>query len=281
MRILKFEKKSLLVAGFVFLFFICSVFAQTQVDQVSVPEVELKSSWTDKFEVEVHYAGWSLNLLRGLFEDDLKKELGEEIRKEITKEIQVSHPYISMTTEENSLAFDSSGSNYGLEIRFYPQGKNGVFSLGLSFEKTHMRIIVDGPVKQNFSNNTYAQVDAHGYVDISPFSTNLSFRWDFVPSWRVTPYFVFGLGIASLNGEIGYDYIGTYEWAGPQEEVSDSEVKDLKTAEEDFEFNIPNIIPIIQANLGVRAQIIPHLHLRLEAGIWNGIVFRGGIAYRF
>jgi len=281
MKIIKIRKKALLVSGLVLLFSICSVFAQTQEDQDKVPDIEFRSPWMEKFEVEFHYAGWSLNPLKGLFEDDLKKELGKEIRKEITKEIQASHPYIVMTTEENSLAFDSSGSNYGLEIRFYPQGKKGVFSLGLSFEKTHMRIVVDGPVRQNFSNNTYARVDAHGYVDISPLSTNLSFRWDFVPSWRITPYFVFGLGIASLNGEIGYDYIGTYEWAGPQEEVSDSDAKDLKTAEEDFEFNLPNIIPIIQANLGVRAQIIPHLHLRLEAGIWDGIVFRGGIAYRF
>ena len=68
-----------------------------------------------------------------------------------------------------------------------------------------------------------------------------------------------------------------------EESVGESETMSIKEAEEepDVDFNLPNIIPLLQMNLGVRAEVIPHLHLRAEVGIWDGFVFRAGMAYRF
>jgi hypothetical protein len=38
---------------------------------------------------------------------------------------------------------------------------------------------------------------------------------------------------------------------------------------------------ILQTHVGVRGEILPFLHARIEIGFWDGFVLRGGIAYRF
>jgi hypothetical protein len=271
--------KCFCVSAVIFLF-ICSLgYAQEEEPEIDISKLFDKG---EKFEIEVHFGQWSLNLLKGLFEEDLIDELSDEIRDEIITEVRERHNNIGATDFEQDLTFDSGGSNYGLEIRFYPKGREGAFSLGFSIDKTRMRLTIEGPVSQNFQDGTSAVINnARGEVTLNPLFTNLNFRWDFMPSWRVTPYFVFGLGVAALNGDISYEYLGTYQWAGPDEEVGDSETKPIKEAEEDFDFNMPNIIPLLQMNLGVRAEVIPQLHIRAEAGIWDGIILRAGVAYLF
>ena len=140
---------------------------------------------------------------------------------------------------------------------------------------------IRGPLRQDFSNGAYAEVEAEGYIDLSPITTNLSVRWDFAPRWLVSPYLVFGLGVAALKGDVGYSYDGLLEWAGPSETLTDSDVKTFQQLEEDIDFNIPNIFVLLQMNLGLRAVIKKHLILNVEAGFWDGIVIRGGLGVRF
>ncbi|MBN1271009.1 MAG: hypothetical protein JXB26_01955 [Candidatus Aminicenantes bacterium] len=243
---------------------------------------EKTKNWREgMLEIEVHYGQWTVDWVKSLFEGKLADELGGEIRKEMIRTVRKSHPSIVDTEHEDGLAFDSGGMNYGLEVRFYPKGREGAFSLGLSLERTEMRFTVSGTTKQIFSNATYAEVEAEAFVKISPISSNLSFRWDFKPSWRVTPYFVFGLGIAGFDGTMGYSYEGSYIWSGPEESIEDNDEKNIQDFEEEIEFNLPNIIPFLQLHLGIRGEILPFLHVRVEAGIWDGFVVRGGLAYRF
>jgi len=247
---------------------------------IKVP-VEKTPPWWQKFEVEIHYGQWTLDPIKGLFEEDLKKDLGKEIRKEVTNQLRESHPSLQQTDYTQTLVFDSGGSNFGLEVRYYPHGQEGGFSFGFSIEKTTIRLSVDGDVKQNFNDGTHAQVDAYGSLEISPWTTNISLRWDLRPGWRITPYTVLGFGLGTLTGEMSYEYSGRYRWGGPDETVEDSETKTLKEAEEEVDFNIPNIFFLLQTHLGVRVKIIEHLHLRVEVGLWDGLLFRGGLAYRF
>jgi hypothetical protein len=247
---------------------------------VNVPVVKT-SPWWEKLEVEFHYGQWTLDPIKGLFEENLKKDLGKEIRKEITNQIRDSHPTIEQGQYTQTLVFDSGGSNFGMELRYYPHGREGGFSFGFSIEKTTMRVSVEGDVKQEFTDGTHAQVDAYGSLEISPWTTNISLRWDLRPQWRITPYAVLGFGLGVLTGEMSYEYSGRYRWAGPDEEVEEAETKTLKEAEEDVDFNIPNIFFLLQTHLGVRLKIIDHLHFRLEAGFWDGLLIRGGVAYRF
>ncbi len=246
-----------------------------------LPRLIFDDGIAGKLEIEVHYGYWTMNPVKGLFEADLTQSLSDEIAKEIGTKINESGHNITKIGHDHNLVFDSSGSVYGFELRFYPGGRYSSFSLGVSIEKTHMKATVEGPVTVQFNDGTHAEMDAVGIVDLNPLFTNLSFRWDIKPEWVVTPYFVFGLGLAALNGEVSYSYNGTYYWAGGAESHEDEDKRDIKEAEEDTDVNLPNILPLLQLNLGVRAEVIPHLHLRVEAGIWNGFILRAGIAYKF
>ncbi|MFW6128953.1 MAG: hypothetical protein ACOC6P_01750 [Candidatus Aminicenantaceae bacterium] len=243
---------------------------------------EEEKGWEEgRFEVEVHYSNWTLNWIKGLLENTLNQELGDAIQDEIIRQIENRGFSVVQSDFENELVFDSSGSNYGLEVRLYPRGREGSFSLGISIEKTDMNISIVGTVKQEFNDSSYAEIEAEGYLTLSPISSNLSFRWDFIPQGRITPYFVCGLGLAPLKGEVSYNYTGGYYWGGPEEIIKDSDAKSFKEIEEEIEFNIPNIMILLQTCVGVRGEIMPFLHARVEAGFWDGFVIRGGLAYRF
>jgi hypothetical protein len=166
---------------------------------------------------------------------------------------------------------------------------------GLSFDKVTMRIYGEGNTLQKYDDGTYAEADGSGEVLLRPIFATLSFRWDFVPRWRVSPYYSMGVGLASVgkvkeSGDaINYDktdhltweYDGRYVWVGPNYSISGSGRLTLKEAEEEGDFNIPNILPLISLNLGVRAEITPYLLLRGEIGFWDGIGYRLGISGRF
>jgi len=276
----KLIRFALFLVAWIYLVVVPCVLAQQEEPAADISGLSSEELWR-KFEIEVHYSQWSIDLLKGLFEKELINSSEKEIRKELSSQVRESHPYLVKADYENGLLFDTGGYNYGLEIRYFPQGKNDPFSLGFSLEKTHMRFSIEGPVKQEFTNSTYAEVETEGYVKLNLVTTNISFRWDIKPDWRATPYFVFGLGLGTLNGEVSYYYNGSYNWGGPNEEISDSEVRKLKEAEEEIDFNIPNIFLLLQTNLGLRVRIMRFLHLRAEVGFWDGFLCRAGLAFSF
>ena len=267
--------------GLMCLFLISPAFVLSQNQEAALPQIKTDKT-PGKLEIGIHYSGWSLNLIKGMFQDKLNDKMGEEIRAEISDYLRDNaHFGLEQTGFEHELTLDSGGHNYGLELRYYPQGREGAFSLGLSFEKAKMQMDVIGTVKQSFSDGSFATADASGQILLNPFFTHLSFRWDLMPSWRITPYVILGLGVAVMNGELQYEYLGIYEWRGMDETVEDSYLNDIKEAEEDMDFNIPNIFPLLQVSLGVRVEIIPNLNMKVGAGFWNGFIFRIGISGRY
>ncbi len=258
-----------------------NVAAQQEEQEEELPRLVFDEGIGGKLEIEIHYGYWTLNVFKGMFEEDLTKELSDEIAEEIGITIVESGYDVTRTAHDHDLFFDSSGSVYGLELRFYPGGRYSSFSLGVSVEKTRMKAVVEGPVTVQFDDGSFAEMDATGTVDLDPLFTNISFRWDIKPSWVVTPYFVLGLGVAALNGDISYSYNGTYYWIGGSEDHQDEDTRPIKEAEEDSDINLPNILPLLQINFGVRGEIIPHLHVRAEVGIWDGFILRAGLAYKF
>jgi hypothetical protein len=283
MRQMNWEKVLLVCVPLTLLLLVQGVYALQAEEGTEVPLV-FDEGIAGKIEIAVYYGRWSLNLFKGLFEDDLIGKISDEIQEEIISQVRGIRggAYPIPTNFDQTFAFDSGGPNYGLEIRLYPQGRDGGFSLGFSFDKTKIRLTVQGDVRQDFSDGSSAEVkDALGEITLNPLFTNLNFRWDFRPDWRVTPYFVFGVGVAALSGEVRYDYIGPYRWQVFEQEVGESETKPIKEAEEESDINLPNILPLLQINLGIRAEVIPHLHLRVEAGVWDGFALRAGVGYRF
>lgn len=248
-----------------------------------------------KFEIGLYYGRWTLNPLISQFEEDLSEELGERIREEINDELMNLNPFLLPTTYVDQFTFDSNGPNYGLELRYYPQGRLGAFSVGLSFDKVTMRIYGEGSTLQNYDDGSYAEAIGTGEVILRPLFTTLSFRWDFVPRWRVTPYFSMAAGLASIGkvkqsgdvvnydktDHVSWEYQGKYNWVGPDYSISGGGTLTLKEAEEEGDFNIPNILPLISLNFGARAEITPNLLVRAEIGFWDGLGFRLGISGRF
>ena len=261
---------------------VSTVFPQEQQEpQIDLSDTVQKSTLSDKFEIGIHYGPWTLKPISNYFEDDLLDEISQEIRDKIREELTDKYPQLVESDYEDELAFSTSGSNFGVEIRYFPKGREGSFSLGFSLERTRIRARVEGPVIQEYTDGTFAQVDSFAYITTNPLTTNISFRWDINPKWRVSPFFVMGFGVAALIGEAGYEYSGTYVWSGPNEEIGDSDDRTFKEWEEEADTNIPNIFYLIQLQLGVRARIVPRVSVNAELGIWDGFVFRIGVFYRF
>ena len=234
-----------------------------------------------RFEIEVHFSGWSIDLAKGAFEDTLTKRAANEIREQVTDQLRASYGGdLVPSTYEHGLALDSQGSNYGLEIRYYPLGRRGSMSVGLSLEKTRIKVMMKGPVVQRYTDGSEAVVEGDAHIETNPVTAGLSFRWDFVPSWRVTPYFVLGLGLGPLEGTAAYLYAGTYRRGSAQAGITGEENKTFDQLREEGEIDLNRFI-LLHTALGVKGRIYKGLSLKLEAGFWDGLILRGGLAYRF
>ncbi len=233
------------------------------------------------FEVEVHYSGWSLNPARGVFESSLEKRAANEIRDHLTDQLRATYgSSLAPLSHSSKLSLGSEGSNYGVEIRFYPLGYRGSFSLGLSFEKTHIKIPLEGEVTQRYADGSEATVEATAHIETNPTTANLNFRWDFVPSWRVSPYFVLGFGIGPLEGEARYNYAGIYQIGSEQRKVEGGETKNFDNLREEGDIKLDMFL-LLHAALGVKGEVFSGLLGKAEVGLWNGFILRVGLAFRF
>jgi tetratricopeptide (TPR) repeat protein len=232
------------------------------------------------WEIGFHYSSWGVNLAKGLFEDALIKAASEKIRDNVTSQLDALYPgHLNASSDTNGLGFDSQGSNYGAELRFYPLGRRGSMSIGFSIEQTHVKLMMKGPVTQNYSDGSSATVEGDAVVETNPVTTHLSFRWDFVPSSRVTPYFIFGLGLGPLNGEARYTYTGTYTRGSQQAGVTGDWLKTFDELRQEGEIDL-NVLVMIHAAFGLSAEVVRGVILKGEAGFWDGLILRAGLAFR-
>ena len=168
-------------------------------------------------------------------------------------------------------------------LRYYARGLAGTFSLGLALEKTDLQLLLQGTARQEFTNGAAASVDAQAKLVSSPFSDHINFRWEVgVPEARSSGRIFFvGFGFAPLKGTFSYTYSGTYQKGDLSQTIGDSQEKTFDELSEDIEFNIPNVLVILQLHFGFKAQLYKGIYLLGEAGFWDGFVLRGGLAYRF
>ena len=257
------------------------------------------------FEFGFHYGSWSLNLLKPTFES-LADSFAEQIKNDMLDTIREDNP--ARTIEErgfrNSVDFDSSGNNFGFEVRWYPAGQKGSFSIGLSMEKTKMKFgmsrvhteldLMDMGTGESigFLADSTASVESH------PLAFMLSFRWDILPSKRINPYFTFGLGMAGVSAwdetRLSYDFQGILSIPGePPQSITESSSKTLLqikqedaqrkkdegSTEEPFDYPI-NFFPFLQLHFGIKGRITNFLHVLADFGIYDGFVLRAGLAVR-
>jgi tetratricopeptide (TPR) repeat protein len=233
------------------------------------------------WEVGVHYSWWSVNLLKGIFESKLTDELGKSIQDEIVKQSGMIQAGLVKLSYAQSLSFDSSGTNTGLEVRYYSRGRAGTFSLGVGFEKSYMKLMLTGTARQDYLSGSTASIDVNASVAFSPFTTHANFRWEFGANQRLTPFITLGLGFAPLSGTFSYTYSGTYKAGSLQQSLSGSKVQTFDALGQEIDFNFPSTLVVFQLDFGLKAELAKGLFIVGEAGIWDGFMFRGGLAYRF
>jgi len=255
---------------------------------------------TGHFEFNAHYGKWSLNLLKSVIEDSLSDVLENDIKDRFLEDIQTDHPTFREKNYSQNIDFDSSGNNYGFEIRWYPGGKGGSFSLGFAIEKTSMKISfphfsasmeVEDTSSPSFLQAAFQAAGSSAF-QIKPTSFHLSFRWDILPTSIVHPYITLGVGAATGTAldeaTLTYSYSGSLTIPGEDsEDYSESEVtKTIKQLREEQEakgkeFALPNFFPFFQLNLGLKGMITKNIHILIDAGILDGFLLRGGLSLRF
>jgi hypothetical protein len=250
-----------------------------------------------KLELSFHYSSWSVDILRSTIENALNDALKTEFKEKFIDEIQKDLPDWLALSWSQKVSFESGGNNYGFELRWYPSGEYGSFSVGLSVEKTKMKLSlteVSGMLTaRNVKTNETASGEAKfsGDLVINPLSFHLSFRWDIFPRSRVHPYVTFGFGASTPGAidelEVNYRYGGTF-YPPPPDHTETYQGEDTKTGkqlrelaeDEGEEFPI-NFLPFVQLNFGLKAVLTSNFHLLIDVGIWDGLLLRGGVAFRF
>ena len=244
------------------------------------------------FEFSGHYGRWSLNLLGSLAKDTLNDMIRDEIEGRILEDIQDSYPGFSLTSYDQALDFGSGGDNFGLAFRFYPGGHRGSFSLGVSVEKCSFRVSPSvtslmqlqeaGTMETATFNGT---ADAEARIKAMVFL--LSLRWDILPSMVVHPYITIGGGISTAkaldDSSVSYSYTGQLTGSAiPAETVEGSDTKTLRELKDEAEtdFPLPNFLPFLQLNLGLKARLTSNIHLFVDGGVLNGFILRAGAALR-
>jgi tetratricopeptide (TPR) repeat protein len=251
----------------------------TMLQPASVTAPEIRKG--GNVQVQFHLSGWTLDPVVKIVEGLLAEKIGHEILHKVSQEVRSSHYALIEAGSQQELSFDSGGSNYGLEIRYYSRGWPGSFSLGLSFDQTTIRLALSGRVNQSFTNGTSAEAEASGQLTLDLASTLINFRWDISPLSRLSPYFIVGLGITPFEGVVNYEYIGTYKSLGLQEALSDGDEMTLKELAEENDFDLLDVFVVLQLAVGLDVEIYKGLTVSGEAGLWDGFYLRGGLGYRF
>lgn len=248
------------------------------------------------FEFSGHYGRWSLNLLGKTAEKLINDAIDTELQDRILESIQEDYPSLTLTAYDQAISFDSSGDDFGASFRWYPKGHRGSFSLGVSVEKSTFKVLPTATAHMDLQDTgTLETATFNGAADASAVikatSFLLTFRWDIIPRAVVHPYITFGGGISTSkaldDSSVAYSYSGQLSGGSiPTETVEGSESKTLRELrdealeDEENDFPIPNFIPFIQINLGLKVRLMKSIHLFIDAGVFNGFMASGGIAIR-
>ncbi|MCX6560580.1 MAG: hypothetical protein NTZ26_08695, partial [Candidatus Aminicenantes bacterium] len=257
------------------------------------------------FEFGFHYGSWSLNLLKSTFEG-LAESIAEQFKNQQFDKIQADNPDANLRELDfqTTSVFDSSGKDFGFDIRWYPAGETGSFSIGLAVEKMTMKIGIPSSTTamtiEDMNTGKIIHFDgaASGEVKSTPMVFLLNFRWDIFPRGVIHPYFTFGFGAAGVSALdetiMAYDISGTVDFPGkPAQTIAETGSKtllELKAedaqrklekgkGEEPFDYPI-KFFPFVQLHFGLKAKLAKFAHLMVDFGVLDGFVLRGGLAIR-
>ena len=227
-----------------------------------------------KYSLHIGYSFWTLNLVKGLIEE----KVGDELQTQLQDSINNDFPEETLTDYSQDVNFNSSGGGIYLELRIYPSGEKGSFSVGFSYARVDSNIELSGNIRQNFESGDYITATASSSLVHKYSAFLLDLRWDLFPNGRVHPYFSLGGGLAPLNGTISYQASG-YAYINKIKEKYEIE-DETKELDEIEDINI-SMIPVLLINLGIRVDLYKGISLYADGGLWNGFLFKVGLLYSF
>lgn len=240
-----------------------------------------------KFEVEIHGAGWSVSPVAMIFDSRLDEIFSREIINSLTLALRNSP--ISMDPSEVDFTKDfnytSSGYYYGLAVRYYPKGGSSKFVIGLSVDKT--KVSVSGKTEFNQEVIRSLKADGTGNVELSPLLASLHLQYYFSPTKKFSPYFSFGLGAGILEknditkNNFNFDLITSFDILGTPFSIPANFTYTLQEIEERNNRKIPGFMPLVQMSFGMKANISERFNINSEIGIYNGLHLKLGSGFRF
>ena len=193
-------------------------------------------------------------------------------------------------TYDGPIEFDTYGHNYGFSLRYFPGGKQGSFSIGISYERNYFNADINGSYTETTASGTITK-SGSGYIDLSPHSFNVDVRWEILPSSKLHPYVGIGLGIGPQRGDIVFTTVTETDTGGVITTETVTEELTLKEAirkieqeqekDEDEDYYMVDFFPIVYLNLGLRAEVARNFFLLGEVAIYDGFIARGGVSFRF
>lgn len=218
-----------------------------------------------KFEIGAHYSFWGTSMV-----------------------IVNPEAYLADAFDryDGPIELDPHGHNYGFEIRFFPGGHQGSFSIGISYERNYFKADLSGSYMETITGGTVTKT-GNGKIALTPHSFNMDFRWELFPRSNIHPYLGFGFGAGPLKGEVVFTTVTETEEGGSSNTETETETLTLKEAIAKIEATrgkdlYPvNFVPLVHLNLGLRAEISENIYFLGEVAIYDGFILRGGLAYRF
>ncbi len=212
-----------------------------------------------------HFKGIILDIVEDSIEEEIQEQFGEDFPDEILSNLDYNFDY------------DSRGNGLGLNIRIYPKGENGIFSIGFGYVSFDATVDLTGNLTQYFLSDSVFIGNAEGTINFDIRSYILDLMWEFSPESSLRPYISLGAGISPLKGDVSYFSEGIFY--GPQGEeyysASDSqdfsEIEDLDT----------DYIPIFALSAGLKYYFYENASLYADIGFFDGLMIKGGLSYAF
>ncbi len=224
------------------------------------------------FEIRPFYGMWSLNLVRRPIENALTRALESNIRSQVSDDFSTA-----VLQSLTDVSFDSNGTLVGLELRWYPSGENGVWSLGIGIERTSFEVTARGESTLFLEGDIRVDLIPAGTIRLEVPLVFLTSQWTLFPSWRFRPYIGLGAGISPLRGTLTYSAVGVATYEGIIIPYGYSETTQL----EDIQDLQISVIPYVIGYAGIQGQIFPFAYLSVDAGILNGFMVRFTASIRF
>lgn len=231
------------------------------------------SVYSMKIEFSLNKNYWNINHFKSLIDKAIQSSLEEEIEDKF----QEDFPDEILKHLDYDYDYRSRGDGMGFNVRIYPAGEYGIFSIGFSYTSFDAKISIDGNLDQTFLSQSIFTGTAEGEINFLIRAYLIDLSWEFYQHSKVRPYFSIGAGISPLRGDLSYFAEGIFRSPTGDEYYSASDETDFRDIDD---IKLSNI-PILALSTGIKYYFIDDFNIYADIGFFNGLMYKFGISYSF